>query len=727
VKLQLEKIEFRNLFSYGNKWQEFCPNGISFITGHNKNNDRRNFTGKSNLLKIFPYGLFGKVEGLNKTRIVNWRNRKNAECLVHFTKNNTSFCIHRGIKPDVLKIYENGNEMPIPASKKDFQKYIENEILEMDYGSFMNIVYADTNNSSSILKMTKPMKRNFLEQVFNLEYYTKLKDNANKKINSIDKKISGIENTIVQKEERIKELNSELSKYKNTLNELSDSSTELNEKEEKLKKNKEKYDNTLKDLDKHRQHYNDLKDAKNDISNTIMKIEYKIKELKKIIIQNDDEIDSVDQIRKEINSKNNDIKDCDQSIKDCEEQLQKFEDGLYDKKDSLIETVTAAKTEYSHKKKEVEKAEKDVNNRTTESVCPTCKQTVDHDLLYNHLTEIVDSLIIEREKSHAEYVEKDKELQEIKTKINEYEEIQNNLDHYKQQKQRLQNNVEQIEKQIVEIEKSNKEKLKSQKYRRIVEKLMGCMNRHKNTQKQFDVKIDEVEESIDISERYTKNYELLQDKVQQLKKDIEKEKEQRQRIEGWITDNRKKQKELTTSIESDKVSIDKMKNMKDYVKVVKDLCADEKVKQYTISNKVPLLNQRVNYYLSKAGVNYYVKLDNWLETEIKGPGIKDCVYENLSGAEKISLDRSLQFAFNDINKLQSPTFMDLLILDEILDSSVDTIGMKNIVNIVKTKQQEDDSNVLIVSHRESFEEMEHLVDNFYCVEFDGSYSQIRRI
>jgi DNA repair exonuclease SbcCD ATPase subunit len=70
------EIKFKNLFSYGNQWTTFeFKEGISFITGKHKYNDRRNFTGKSSLLKIVPFALFGKVPGLTKANLINWKNK----------------------------------------------------------------------------------------------------------------------------------------------------------------------------------------------------------------------------------------------------------------------------------------------------------------------------------------------------------------------------------------------------------------------------------------------------------------------------------------------------------------------------------------------------------------------------------------------------------------------------------------------------------------------------
>jgi hypothetical protein len=49
--------------------------------------------------------------------------------------------------------------------------------------------------------------------------------------------------------------------------------------------------------------------------------------------------------------------------------------------------------------------------------------------------------------------------------------------------------------------------------------------------------------------------------------------------------------------------------MNDYYNFIKVLCNDENIKQYAISNLIPILNNKVNYYLSEVGFNFYVKFD----------------------------------------------------------------------------------------------------------------------
>jgi DNA repair exonuclease SbcCD ATPase subunit len=94
-----------------------------------------------------------------------------------------------------------------------------------------------------------------------------------------------------------------------------------------------------------------------------------------------------------------------------------------------------------------------------------------------------------------------------------------------------------------------------------------------------------------------------------------------------------------------------------------------------------------------------VKLDGWLDCEIKGAGISNATASSLSGGEKKSLELALQFAIYDISKLKCKNLPNILILDEILDSSVDSKGIENLMNIIKVKQNEDNLACLIISHR----------------------------
>lgn len=115
-----------------------------------------------------------------------------------------------------------------------------------------------------------------------------------------------------------------------------------------------------------------------------------------------------------------------------------------------------------------------------------------------------------------------------------------------------------------------------------------------------------------------------------------------------------------------------------------------------------------------------------MDYDIIGPGIKNCSYGNLSGAEKISLDRAVQLASIDVKKQQSSSLIDVLILDEVLDSSVDDDGLSEMMDIIKTKQEEDNSKVLIVSHRNELGSLNKLFDHKYIVLMDN-YSTMTKV
>ena len=152
------------------------------------------------------------------------------------------------------------------------------------------------------------------------------------------------------------------------------------------------------------------------------------------------------------------------------------------------------------------------------------------------------------------------------------------------------------------------------------------------------------------------------------------------------------------------------------------MCKDENIKQFAISSNIPYINERVNYYLSEVGHNFYVVLDNWLDLQIKGPGITNGSYGSLSAGESKCIDLAMQFAFLDVSRIQSGAFIDLLIEDEILDSSIDSIGLPKLINILKFKQVEDNLKTFIISHRSEINDLD--IDNIYQVVKKNGYSTV---
>jgi len=160
----------------------------------------------------------------------------------------------------------------------------------------------------------------------------------------------------------------------------------------------------------------------------------------------------------------------------------------------------------------------------------------------------------------------------------------------------------------------------------------------------------------------------------------------------------------------------------DHFMYIKEMLKDENIKQFAISNMIPIIEKQVNYYLGESGFGFYLKLDNWLDAEIKGPGITNCSFASMSGGERKSIDLALKFAIMDISTIRIANFPDLLILDELLDSSVDSFGIESLINIIRVKQQKENLKVFVISHRSEISELKPT--HTYKVTKDNNYSSV---
>jgi DNA repair exonuclease SbcCD ATPase subunit len=188
----------------------------------------------------------------------------------------------------------------------------------------------------------------------------------------------------------------------------------------------------------------------------------------------------------------------------------------------------------------------------------------------------------------------------------------------------------------------------------------------------------------------------------------------------------KEQKTAIETAEHDKhmvkTDMRRLNSISDYLNEIKIILKDENIKQYTIKQIMPYLNKQANHYLSEVNYGFYVSIDKWLDVEIKGPGIRDASYDNLSGGERRGIDIAIQLSLLDIARTQSGCFPDILIFDELLDSSIDGVGMEQLMKIIKVKQKETDDKIFIISHRQEIDA--ELIDHEYKVVKENGFSRV---
>lgn len=125
---------------------------------------------------------------------------------------------------------------------------------------------------------------------------------------------------------------------------------------------------------------------------------------------------------------------------------------------------------------------------------------------------------------------------------------------------------------------------------------------------------------------------------------------------------------------------------------------DSFIRKRIIDQNISYLNHRLAYYLEKIGLPHEVKFSNDLGVEITEYG-RDLDFDNLSRGERNRLILSLSWAFRDIyESLNHP--MNLLCIDELIDSGMDTAGVENSLAILKKMNREQNKSILLISHKE---------------------------
>ena len=100
-----------------------------------------NGSGKSTVLDALTFSLFGKpFRKINKGQLVNTTNEKDCITEVEFKIGTISWKIRRGIKPNIFEIWRDGNVMDQFSHSNDQQKWVEQNVLKMNYKSFTQIV-----------------------------------------------------------------------------------------------------------------------------------------------------------------------------------------------------------------------------------------------------------------------------------------------------------------------------------------------------------------------------------------------------------------------------------------------------------------------------------------------------------------------------------------------------------------------------------------------------------
>ena len=144
---------------------------------------------------------------------------------------------------------------------------------------------------------------------------------------------------------------------------------------------------------------------------------------------------------------------------------------------------------------------------------------------------------------------------------------------------------------------------------------------------------------------------------------------------------------------------------------------DSFIRRKIIDQNISYLNHRLAYYLEKLGLPHDVKFANDLGVEITEYG-RDLDFDNLSRGERNRLILGLSWSFRDIyESLNRP--MNLMCVDELIDSGMDSMGVENALGVLKKMFREQGKNIMLISHKE---ELVGRVNNVLTVVKEGGFT-----
>ena len=135
----------------------------------------QNGAGKSTLLDALSFGLFGKPHrDIKKDQMINSINKKGTIVTVEMLIGSHEFRIVRGIKPGKFEIYQNGNLINQASNARDYQKYLEQNILKLNHKSFHQVVVLGSSSFIPFMQLPVWSRRNIIEDLLDINIFSKM-------------------------------------------------------------------------------------------------------------------------------------------------------------------------------------------------------------------------------------------------------------------------------------------------------------------------------------------------------------------------------------------------------------------------------------------------------------------------------------------------------------------------------------------------------------------------
>ena len=229
-----EKIRWKNFLSTGNQYSEisFTEDNTTLIIGTNG-------TGKSTVLDALTFSLFGRpFRKINKPQLINTVNEKDCRVEVEFSIGSIDWKVIRGIKPNIFEIWKDGNVLDQFSNVNDQQKWLEQNVLKMNYKSFTQIVILGSSTFVPFMQLSASHRREVIEDLLDIKIFSSMSILVKEKIRQRKEEVK----VLTLKKESLTE---KVSMQKDFIEELE------NRSNQNINKHKEKITNLLQESDRY--------------------------------------------------------------------------------------------------------------------------------------------------------------------------------------------------------------------------------------------------------------------------------------------------------------------------------------------------------------------------------------------------------------------------------------------------------------------------------------------
>ena len=207
--ITFQTIRWKNFLSTGNQYTEINldKDSTTLIVGTNG-------AGKSTVLDALCFSLFNKpFRKISKSQLINTVNEKDCRVEVEFSIAETQWKVVRGIKPNLFEIHRNGLCMDQFSAANDQQKWLEQNVIKMNYKSFTQIVILGSTNFVPFMQLTAPNRREVIEDLLDIKIFSSMN-------NLIKDKIRGVREEIRTLDLKKESLNDKVKMQTNFMEEL---------------------------------------------------------------------------------------------------------------------------------------------------------------------------------------------------------------------------------------------------------------------------------------------------------------------------------------------------------------------------------------------------------------------------------------------------------------------------------------------------------------------------